>query len=101
MLISIFGHVLYFSFPPRSIMRIIYLILCILVLISNIIFKGCIVTRAEQFLTGKKDTILDELLIYLGITVNRETRFAFTIGSIIAISSFLTFTVIADFIWKY
>jgi hypothetical protein len=97
--IAMFGNILFFTFPPRSIMRILYLFLCLFVLITNLLFRGCVITRAEQRLTGSKETILDKLLIFTGISVNRDTRYAITLGSIITIFSLITFSVVADYIW--
>jgi hypothetical protein len=95
--LSFFGYVIFFFSKPRSEMRLLFVFLCIVVLLSNIIFKACLITIAEQRLTGKKETILDYFLIFIKIPVNRDTRFAMTIGSIFSIFLLISWTVFADY----
>lgn len=95
--LSFFGYIIFFFSKPRSDMRLFFVFICIVVLLSNIIFKACLITIAEQRLTGKKETILDQFLIFIKIPVNRDTRFAMTIGSIFSIALLISWTVFADY----
>jgi hypothetical protein len=95
--LSFFGYVLFFFSKPRSEMRILFVFICMIVLLSNIIFKACLITLAEQRLTKKNETILDQFLIFMKIPANSDTRFAMTLGSIISIFLFISWTVFSDY----
>lgn len=95
--LTLFGCVIFFFSKPRSEMRLLFVFVCIMVLLSNLIFKSCIITIAEQRLTGKKVTILDQFLIFANIPVNRDTRFAITIGIIFSIFLLISWAIFADY----
>ena len=95
--LTLFGSVIFFFSKPRSEMRLLFVFVCIMVLLSNLIFKSCIITVAEQRLTGKKETILDQFLIFINIPANHDTRFAMTIGSIFSILLLISWAVFADY----
>lgn len=71
---------LFFTLPPRSAGRIIILILALGTVTSQWMLGGCVITRAEQRLTGNKETIADPFLKLASIQVNRDTRLASTLG---------------------
>ena len=62
---------------------------------SQWLLGGCVVTRAEQRLTGSKETILDPFLVLAKIAVNRDTRNAATIGVGTAVCALLFWA----FVW--
>jgi hypothetical protein len=95
--LTLFGSVIFFFSKPRSEMRLLFIFVCIMVLLSNLIFKSCIITVAEQRLTGKKETILDQFLIFINIPANHDTRFAMTLGSIFSILLLISWAVFADY----
>jgi hypothetical protein len=68
----------------------------IIVVASQWLLGGCVITRAEQRLTGEKDTILDPFLKLAGLNVNRDTRIASTIAVGTAISVILLWSVACD-----
>jgi hypothetical protein len=87
---------LFFVMPPRSPARVIIAGLGVAVVASQWLLGGCVVTRAEQKLTGNKDTILDPFLMLAHIHVNRDTRIAATIGSSTAIVGIMIWVLFCD-----
>ena len=71
---------LFFVARPKSPLRFIIAAAAIAVAASQWLLGGCVVTRAEQRMTGGKETIMDPFLILAGLEVNRDTRTALTIG---------------------
>jgi hypothetical protein len=51
----------------------------IIMIISNIIFNGCILTKLEYKLTRKNTTIVDPILNLFKIGINNVNRFRITI----------------------
>jgi hypothetical protein len=89
---------LYFISPAKSPLRFFIVILALLVVASQWLLGGCVVTRAEQRLTGSKETILDPFLTLANLPVNRDTRIAATIGSSTAICAILVWAYTCDYI---
>lgn len=86
---------LFFLLPANHPLRFFLLLLGICTVASQWLLGGCVVTRAEQALTGNKDTVVDPFLILAGVPVNRDTRLAATLGSgtsicLLMVWSFLT-----------
>ena len=73
-------------------------IAALVVLISQFAFRGCILSRAEQRLTGEKETIADPVLRLCGIEVTPENRMSATIVSTVAICLILLWGTAADYI---
>lgn len=88
---------MFFFFARRSPVRMLIALFCILVVGSQIIFRGCVITRAEQRLMGTKDTIVDQFLVLMGIPVNRDTRYALTIGSSASITPLILCATVMDY----
>jgi len=87
---------IFFLYPSnRSLRFLIFLGACITAF-SQWFFRGCIVTKAEQLLTGSKETIMDPFLRFIGITPTRETRLAITLGCSLSITSIMLFCVGID-----
>ena len=89
---------LFFVVDPRSPLRFIIVALAFITVGSQWLLGGCVVTRAEQRLTGSKETILDPFLILAKISVNRDTRIAGTIGVGTAVCVLLVWAFLCD-IW--
>ena len=79
-LLLLFSTLAFFMLPPRGVGRIIILILALGTAASQWLLGGCVITRAEQRLTGSKETIADPFLKLASINVNRDTRLAATLG---------------------
>jgi len=71
---------LFFLLPPKSVGRLMILVAGILTVSSQWLLGGCVITRAEQVLTGDKETIVDPFLQLAGVSVNRDTRITATLG---------------------
>ena len=89
---------LFFALPPRHIGKIIIGILAVLATSTQWLLKGCVVTRAEQRLTGGKMTMIDPFLTLAGLPVNRETRIAATLGIGTTSAGILFWALIWDFV---
>ena len=77
-------------------MRFVILGLGIVTVASQWLLGGCVVTRAEQRLTGRKDTIVDPFLTLAGVEVNRDTRITATLGTSSAICIIMLWMLIVD-----
>jgi hypothetical protein len=71
---------LFFILPSKHPLRLIIAGLSVVVVASQWLLGGCVVTRAEQRLTGSKETIMDPFLTLAGLPSDRSTRIAATIG---------------------
>jgi hypothetical protein len=88
----------FFLAPARSPLRLIILIMAIMTVASQWLLGGCVVTRAEQRLTGSNETIMDSFLRLAHLPVNRETRISLTIGSSTAIVALMIWAFVCDHI---
>ena len=88
---------LFFVAPTRSPLRVAVAILSIIVTTSQWLFSGCVVTRAEQRLTGSKETILDPFLTLAGLEANRDSRVAATLATGTMTCAILLWSVACDF----
>lgn len=77
---------LFFILPAHHPGRIVILAVALVVMATQWLF-GCVITRAEQKLTGNKETIVDPFLSLANIAVNRDTRQAATlaVGTAVAV----------------
>jgi len=77
---------LFFILPPHHPGRMVILAVSLAVMATQWLF-GCVITRAEQQLTGNKETIVDPFLSLANIAVNRDTRQAATlaVGTAVAV----------------
>ena len=89
---------LFFLAPRKSSLRLFIVLLTTRVAASQWLLGGCVITRAEQKLTGSKDTILDPFLTLANLPVNRETRIAATIGSSTAVCGILVWAYSCDYL---
>jgi len=87
---------LFFVIPPRHPLRTVIVMFSLIVVASQWLLGGCVVTRAEQRLTGQKDTILDPFLSLARVAVNRDTRIATTVGISTTVCSILLWSILCD-----
>ena len=87
---------MFFLVESNHPLRCIVLALAFLTVASQWLLGGCVVTRAEQRLTGSKETILDPFLKLAKIAVNRDTRNAATIGVGTAVCVLLFWAFLCD-----
>lgn len=92
-LISVF-----FLLAPKSPFKLAIAVAALIVLISQFAFRGCILSRAEQRLTGEKDTIADPVLRLCGIEVTPANRMSATIVSTVSICLILLWGTLTDYI---
>jgi hypothetical protein len=88
----------FFFAPHKSPIRFFIILFTLIVVASQWLLGGCVVTRAEQRLTGSKETILDPFLTLAHLPVTRETRNAATIGASTAICSILIWAYTCDYL---
>jgi hypothetical protein len=88
----------FFLLPPKSNFKLGIAVAALIVLTSQFAFRGCILSRAEQRLTGEKDTIADPVLRLCGIEVNTVNRMSATIVSTVAVCLILLWGTAADYI---
>lgn len=86
----------FFILPAGHILRIIIAFASVIVTASQWMLGGCVITRAEQRLTGSKNTIMDPFLTFANLPANRNTRIAITIGMGTSISAILIWVAICD-----
>jgi hypothetical protein len=72
---------MFFLAPARSPLRIYIAFFFLFVSFTQWLFSGCVITRAEQRLTGSKETIIDQFLTLAGVEITRDSRNAATIAS--------------------
>jgi hypothetical protein len=73
----------------------IFLFFAIIVL-QQLLFKGCVITRAEQKLTGSEDTIMDPWIRLSGLEPNRDLRIACSTGVICTMTATLLMNIIVQ-----
>jgi peptidoglycan/LPS O-acetylase OafA/YrhL len=86
---------LFFVLPSHHPGRLIILAIALVVMTSQWLF-GCVITRAEQKLTGNTETIVDPFLGLANIAVNRDTRQAATLAVGTAIAVVMVLVVACD-----
>ena len=86
---------LFFILPPHHHGRLVILAVSLVVMTSQWLF-GCVITRAEQKLTGNTETIVDPFLGLANIAVNRDTRQAATLAVGTAIAVVMVLVVACD-----
>jgi hypothetical protein len=89
----------FFVTASQSSLRFIIVIVAVVTVASQWLLGGCVVTRAEQKLTGSNETILDPFLVLGGVQVNRDTRIAATIASGTTVCFLLVWAFLCD-MWR-
>ena len=86
--------VIFFLYPSNKPLRIFICLAACIIMFSQWYFKGCIITRAEQTLTGSKDTIMDPFLQFANIKPTNQTRLAITLGMSTSIVGIMLFSIL-------
>lgn len=97
-LLALLLLILFFTANAKSPLRILIAFLVLFAAATQWLFKGCVITRAEQRLTGSKETILDPFLKLAGICVNRDTLGAATVAFGSSCAAILVIAVVCDMI---
>jgi hypothetical protein len=87
---------IFFLYPFNRPLRILICLGTLITMVSQWYFKGCIITRAEQILTGSKDTIIDPLLHFARIKPTHQTRLAITLGMSTMTACIMIFSIGVD-----
>ena len=87
---------IFFLYPSNHSLRFLIFLAACIIAFSQWLFRGCIVTKAEQLLTGTKETVMDPFLRFVGITPTHETRLAATLGGSISVTSIMFLCVCMD-----
>jgi hypothetical protein len=77
-------------------MRLFIFFFFVLIIIQQIVFRGCVITKAEQKLTGSSDTILDPWIRMAGFEPTRELRMVCNISVVGCMSMTLLMNTILD-----
>ena len=85
----------FFVVGPHHPARLIILAVGLVVMTTQWLF-GCVITRAEQQLSGAKETIVDPFLSLANIAVNRDTRNAATLAVGTAVAVIMVIVVACD-----
>lgn len=84
MILHFFGGCLLYTFyfynSPKSANRIFIFLFFIVIILQQIIFRGCVITKAEQKLMQSDDTIMDPWIRVVGFQPNRESRIVCSTG---------------------
>jgi hypothetical protein len=84
MILHFFGgcllYTLYFYNAPKSSYRFFIFLFFIIIILQQIIFRGCVITKAEQKLMQSDDTIMDPWIRVVGFQPNRESRIVCSTG---------------------
>lgn len=89
-------YTIYFILSPNHGFRLIIFLFFLLIVLQQLIFRGCVITKAEQTLTGKDDTILDPWIRISGFEPNRDLRMVCSIGIIGSMAMTLLMNTILD-----
>ena len=87
----------FFLLPHKHNGRILIAIASVCAVGSQWLLGGCVITRAEQKLTGSKTTIMDPFLTLAGLPADRNTRIAATIGMGTTMSAMIVWATLCDF----
>ena len=67
------------SIIAKSKYLIILIVYWVLMILSNITYNGCPITKLEYYLTRENKTIVDPFLDLFGMKINNNNRYAITI----------------------
>jgi hypothetical protein len=89
-------YLLYFILPPNQAFRMFIFFFFVAIIIQQIVFRGCVITKAEQRLTGSDETILDPVIKLSGFEPTRDTRVVCSISVVGTITTTLLINTIID-----
>lgn len=87
---------LYFAYYDKPALRLFIFFFFVFVIAQQIIFRGCVITKAEQRLTGSNDTILDPWIRISGFEPSRESRLICSTAVVGTMALTLLMTTILD-----
>lgn len=86
----------FFLLPNGHHMRFFIFLFFFVVVLQQLLFRGCVITRAEQRLTGSEHTIMDPWIRLSGLEPSRETRIACSTGVICSMTATLLMNIIVQ-----
>jgi hypothetical protein len=89
-------YTLYFVLPSNQPFRLFIFLFFVIVILQQLIFRGCVITKAEQKLTSSEDTILDPWIRLCGFEPTRELRIICSIGVVGSMAMTLLMNTILD-----
>jgi len=94
-------YTIYFILSPNNELRFFILLFFLVVILQQLIFRGCVITKAEQKLTGKDDTILDPWIRISGFEPTRDLRVVCSIAIIGSMTLTLLMNTILDHLRRF
>jgi len=67
-------YTMYFTLRSLHPVRLFIFFAFFLIVLQQVLFRGCVMTKAEQKLTGSNDTVLDPWIRLCGLEPTRELR---------------------------
>jgi hypothetical protein len=92
-------YTLYFTLKPLHPMRLFIFFTMVIIVVQQIVFRGCVITKAEQKLTGLNDTILDPWIRLCGLEPTRDLRVVCNIATVGCMSMTLLMNTILEQIY--
>lgn len=89
---TIYIYINYFALHSNKSLRLLICLFFVLIIFQQLMFRGCVITKAEQKLTGQNDTIFDSLIRIVGYEPTRELRLISSVG----IFGAMTFTLLIN-----
>lgn len=86
----------YFILPSKHPLRLFIFLFYVIVVLQIIVFRGCVITKAEQKLTGANDTVMDSWIRLVGYEPTRESRIVCSIGVLGSMSMTLLMNTIIE-----
>jgi hypothetical protein len=87
---------LFFVLANGHAMRFFIFLFFLVVVLQQLLFRGCVITRAEQRLTGSEHTIMDPWIRLSGLEPTRESRIACSTGVICTMAATLLMNIIVQ-----
>ena len=67
-------YTIYFAMIKQHPVRLFIFLFFVVIVLQQLVFRGCVITRAEQKLMKTNDTILDPWIRLAGVEPSRESR---------------------------
>ncbi len=91
----------FFLLPIGHILKIIILLLGLIMFASQIIFKGCMFTAAEQRLTKEKVSVMDPIIRLIPCAPTKELMLGLTVGMGFTSTMIGIWVVLTDYVKLY
>ena len=89
-------YTLYFALARKHPMRLFIFLFFVIVDLQQIVFRGCVITKAEQRLIGSDVTIMDPWIKLVGYEPSRESRIVCSTGVVGTMSCTLLMNTILE-----